>query len=176
MYVRRREVTAPISKESSGGRRVVSPSEYPAATNRLIRWMYDGWRGEIGSWLRVNLACVRGGRARAPGGGRRTPDRFPAGIYATIFYPGEGGFAKTSQTAPRIPSAVSQPAFRCAFGTRLECPRDINATGNTGESFNQFAPMTLGIWPRSPYRAQPPETLRPLRNGLRSRANEKMAH
>lgn len=27
-------------------------------------------------------------------------------------------------------------------------PRDINATGNTVESFNQSAPMTLGIRPR----------------------------
>lgn len=25
------------------------PPEDPAATNRLIRWIYDGWRGEIGS-------------------------------------------------------------------------------------------------------------------------------
>lgn len=35
--------------------------EDPAATNRLIRWIYDGWRGEIGSWPRVNLACVKSG-------------------------------------------------------------------------------------------------------------------
>lgn len=37
------------------------PLENPAATNRLIRWIYDGWRGEIGSWPRVNLARVKTG-------------------------------------------------------------------------------------------------------------------
>lgn len=46
------------------------PPENPAATNRLIRWIYDGWRGEIGSWPRVNLACVKAGKGfqrREPG-------------------------------------------------------------------------------------------------------------
>jgi len=58
MDVRTREVTAPDLERVVGATRRV-PSEYPAATNRLIRWIYDGWRGEIGSWPRVNLACVR---------------------------------------------------------------------------------------------------------------------
>lgn len=65
------------------------PLEYPAATNRLIRWIYDGWRGEIGSWPRVNLACVKmGAEEGAEGkirGKRRTPDRFPEGFMPLFF-------------------------------------------------------------------------------------------
>lgn len=59
----------------------------PAATNRLIRWIYDGWRGEIGSRPRVNLARVKAGER---GYGRyvvkrRTPDRFPTGFMPLFF-------------------------------------------------------------------------------------------
>jgi len=73
----RRIPDADSGKRVVGMTRRVSPKD-PAATNRLIRWIYDGWRGEIGSWPRVNLACVKAGKGfqrREPGeNGRREID------------------------------------------------------------------------------------------------------
>lgn len=154
MDVWTRKVTVPISKESSG-RRVVSPSEYPAATNRLIRWIYDGWRGEIGSWPRVNLACVKVGEGcqGVDRGERRTPDRFPAGFMLLFFIRtrsrrrrtlrhGAGGGGDTVSRRARF-SARASVSLRFWHAARI--PRNINATANSVESFNQSAPMTLGI-------------------------------
>lgn len=128
------------------------PSEYPAATNRLIRWIYDGWRGEIGSWPRVNLACVKvkgegcQGKTRRE---RRMLDRFPAGFMPLFFI----RFAREDVVHCVTASGILSPGVSffssvlLRFWHAARISRDINATENTVESFNQSAPMILGIWP-----------------------------
>lgn len=70
--------------------------ESVAATNRLIRWIYDGWGSEIGSWPRVNLARVKVGEKvfterKKSGwqgkGWKNDAGSISCGIYAAIFYP-----------------------------------------------------------------------------------------
>lgn len=56
------------------------------------------------------------------------------------------------------------PRVSLRFWHAARIPRDINATGNTVESFNQSAPMTLGIRPRVIVQLRN-ETLRPIRRG-----------
>jgi hypothetical protein len=101
-------------------------SEDPAATNRLIRWIYDGWRGEIGSWPRVNLARVKAGEGfqGRNWGKRTTPDRFPTGFMPLFFirFASKTTYTLRHGTGDTIcRSVVFQLAssFHCAFGTWL---------------------------------------------------------
>jgi len=106
--------------------RRISPED-PAATNRLIRWIYDGWRGEIGSWPRVNLARVkaREGFQGRSWGKRTTPDRFPTGFMLLFFirfapkttYTLRHGTKDTISRSGAVFQLAS--SFHCAFGTWL---------------------------------------------------------
>lgn len=103
------------------------PLEDPTATNRLIRWIYDGWRGEIGSWPRVNLARVKAGEGfqGRSWGKRTTPDRFPTGFMPLFFIRfapkttytlrhGTGRYYLSRRAVFQLASS-----FHCAFGTWL---------------------------------------------------------
>jgi len=127
----------------------------------------DIWRMERWNWFLAaskSHVCQDGRRVMGENPGeRRTPDRFPAGFMPLFFIRPVREDVVHCVTVPGILSLVV-PFFRACVSVSLRfwhaarILHDINATENIVESFNQSAPMTLGIRPRVQFRN---ETLLP---------------